>query len=133
MTTPNSAETAMEQYHEALVNRDLDQLAQIIDSEAVYLFSNEAHMIGRKEVMAGIEGNFNAIRDETYKTSKLRWLVRTQKAAVCVYEYHWTGIINEQQMSGGGRGTNVFRLKDGAWRIVHEHLSKGSLTTGEEP
>ena len=127
MTDAPSVEAAMDEYHNALVGRDLQKLKQLIDATAIYLFSNEAHMIGRDAVLAGIESNFNAIRDETYETSGIRWIARSPDVAVCVYEYHWSGVINGQSMSGGGRGTNVFRFKDGAWQVVHEHLSRGAL------
>ena len=118
----------MSAYHQALVDRDLESLREIVDDEAIYLFSNGKCMIGRTEVLAGIKANFNAIEDESYEINDIRWLVQQANAAICVYAYRWSGKIQGEMMSGGGRGTNVFHKGvDGCWKVVHEHLSQGSL------
>ncbi|WP_199549740.1 nuclear transport factor 2 family protein [Streptomyces sp. N35] len=47
----------------------------------------------------------------------------TTEVAVCRYRFAWTGVIEGQQRSGQGRGTNVIVRRDGEWMMLHEHLS----------
>ncbi len=58
-----------------------------------------------------------AVRDH------LRWLVRNEHAAVCVYTYHWRGLIDDVARAGTGRGTSVLRRDATGWVVAHEHLS----------
>ncbi len=51
-------------------------------------------------------------------------------AALCVYEFDWSGEISGKPASGSGRGTTEMRCDDGAWRIIHKHLSRGRLNSG---
>lgn len=124
---------AMRSYQQALLARNLDQTMALIADDAVYLFSNETSHIGKAAIERAIDFNFQTIRNETYEVRGLHWLVNGEAMAACVYQFHWTGEINGQEMSGNGRGTNVLRREDdGSWKIVHEHLSKGKLGTTQE-
>ena len=102
-------------------------MLSFVADDAVYLFSNESCHVGKDAVRGAIARNFDAIKNETYGTSKLRWLVRTDELAVGVYEYAWSGDIHGERMSGGGRGTTVLRRRGDRWEILHEHLSRGGL------
>jgi ketosteroid isomerase-like protein len=117
----------MRAYETVLNAHDLDGTLALIADDAVFLFSNETSHVGKAAVAVAIGANFDAIKLETYRVSGLRWLAESDDVAVCIYQYHWAGEIGGQAMIGGGRGTNVLRRDDGAWRIVHEHLSRGGL------
>ena len=71
--------------------------------------------------------NFAAIADETYRIRDVRWLLRTDDAAMCVYVFNWSGVIDGKPSAGNGRGTSVLRRSDDSWLVVHELLSKGGL------
>lgn len=106
----------------------LDDLLQLIADDAIYLFSNESCHVGKAAIRAAIAHNFYAIEDGTYAIRKLRWLVESADTASCVYEYHWTGKIDGNALSGHGRGTNVFKRDGDQWLVIHEHLSRGTLS-----
>lgn len=120
-------EDALEAYVRASNDHDLAGTVRWIADDAVYLFSNESCHLGKSAVRTAIEKNFATIRDGSYGIEDVRWLVREPQAAVCVYAYRWSGHIGGEQMSGRGRGTTVLRRENGEWRVVHEHLSRGSL------
>ncbi|WP_338704058.1 nuclear transport factor 2 family protein (plasmid) [Streptomyces sp. Q6] len=58
-----------------------------------------------------------------YKVQDLEWPVLTPEVAVCRYRFAWSGVVEGQQRSGQGRGTNVIVRRDGEWMMLHEHLS----------
>ena len=53
----------------------------------------------------------------------VRWIATDDVVAVCWYRFTWSGLVDGQPRSGGGRGTNVLTRRDGSWQMVHEHLS----------
>jgi ketosteroid isomerase-like protein len=120
-------EDTLAAYTAAALAHDLDAVLSFVAGDAVYLFSNETCHAGKPAVRAAIARNFEAIRNETYGIRKLRWLARTEDLAVGVYEYEWSGEIDGEKTSGGGRGTTVLRRRGDGWEIVHEHLSRGAL------
>lgn len=120
-------EQTLKAYLLAANSHDLTGMLEHISDEAIYLFSNESHHIGKNAVKEAIEQNFKTIQNESYSINNLQWLVSSAEFTVCVYEFHWTGEIQGQKVSGSGRGTSVMRLEKDSWKIVHEHLSKGSL------
>ena len=121
-------ESTMQAYQQALSSHDLQQAMAFVADDAIYLFSNQTRHIYRKAIQAAMELNFQMIRNESYQVHGLRWLASSDDLAACIYEFRWTGEIKGQNASGSGRGTNVLRREEnGAWKIVHEHLSKGSL------
>ena len=42
--------------------------------------------------------------------------------AVYLFEFHWSGIINEKPASGLGRGTSVLIKEADRWLLLVEHL-----------
>jgi hypothetical protein len=67
-----------------------------------------------------------------YTTLNSIWVAQSDTAAAVIYSFSWSGIADGKNVSGGGRGTRVFRRDrdegsfDGPrWRIAHEHLSAG--------
>lgn len=123
MPEPSTAPTAfVRAYEQATNSHDLAQVAPLIAAEAVYWFSDGSHR-GRDAVLAAIADTFDTIRDETYQIADLEWVAISDNHAVCRYRFTWTGTINGQLSSGSGRGTNVLINDDGAWQMLHEHLS----------
>lgn len=117
----------MREYEQAANRHDLQATLDLIDEDAVYLFSDGSAHIGKQAVERGIRRNFDAIQEEIYRIDNLTWLVRGEEIAACVYDFAWSGMINGQAASGVGRGTSLLKCSGGGWKVVHEHLSKGRL------
>ncbi|UXN75171.1 nuclear transport factor 2 family protein [Devosia sp. A8/3-2] len=114
--------------YEAATNaHDLAGTLELIAADAAYLFSDRTTHIGKAAISDALAANFDSIRNETYAIAGLRWLAVSDDIAVCVYEFGWSGEINGEAASGGGRGTSVLRRSDERWLVVHEHLSAGAL------
>lgn len=113
----------IEGYEQANNSHVWANVAPYIAPDATYWFTDGSYT-GLDEIRKAIEATFEAIQDEIYKISDVKWPVMTDEAAVCTYRFSWRGIVDGQPSSGTGRGTNVLKNRDGSWRIVHEHLSK---------
>ncbi|HEY1708830.1 MAG TPA: nuclear transport factor 2 family protein [Rhizomicrobium sp.] len=114
--------------------KDLAGTMELIADDAVYFWSNGSAMRGKAAIAAAMQANFDSIRNDTYETLDVTWLVQTDEVAVCVFRFRWTGEINGMQTSGKGRGASVLKRVDGAWRTVHENLSQGAgVRTTAEP
>ena len=123
--SPLSPVEAMAEYQRRSRSRDLAGLLELVDEAAIFWFSTETAHVGKPAVEAAIRANFEAIQDDTYEPYDLEWLVETEDAAVCVYGFRWTGVVDGRAASGSGRGTSVLARRNGRWLIVHEHLSRG--------
>jgi ketosteroid isomerase-like protein len=117
----------MLEYESAGNRRDLDALLAFIADEAIFLFSNQSAHVGKNAIRKAIQSNFETIKAEKYRISGLTWLATSEDLAVCVYEFDWSGEIDGAAVSGSGRGTSVIVRVEDAWRVVHEHLSRGRL------
>jgi uncharacterized protein (TIGR02246 family) len=122
-----SPDDFMKSYEAATAAHDLSATLELIADDAVYLFSNESSHTGKDAIREVLETNFAAIEAEEYRIEGLRWLAQSQEVAVGVYTYHWAGRIRGEAASGSGRGTCALRKVEGHWKVVHEHLSRGSL------
>jgi len=109
-------------YEQATNSHDVTRLAPLIAPDAVYWFSDGSHR-GRDAVLAAIADTFSTIRDEIYQINDLEWIAADSNHAVCRYRFAWTGTVDGQPRSGNGRGTSVLVNTDGAWQMLHEHLS----------
>jgi ketosteroid isomerase-like protein len=114
--------TFIRAYEKATNSHDITQLAPLIAPGAVYWFSDGSHR-GRDAVLAAIGETFATIRDEIYQIDDLEWIAAAPNHAVCRYRFAWTGTVDGQPRPGNGRGTNVLVNNDGAWQMLHEHLS----------
>lgn len=112
-------------YEAATASHDLDATLELIDEHAVYWFSDGATYHGKAAIGAAIRSNFEAIKEEEYRISDVKWLAESEDVAACVYSFSWSGKVGGKQTSGSGRGTTVIHKMDGEWRVVHEHLSRG--------
>ena len=109
-------------YEQANNGHDIGRVASLIARDATYWFTDGSYR-GVGEITAAIERTFSVIRDEVYEIRDLEWMVVTSGYAVCRYRFSWAGVIDGRPRSGRGRGTNVIVQRDGAWQMLHEHLS----------
>ncbi|MFF7195494.1 YybH family protein [Streptomyces sp. NPDC008079] len=123
MSHPAAELTAfMARYEQANNSHDIARVVPLIVPDAVYWFSDGSYR-GLEEIAGAVERTFEAIRDEVYAIRDLEWVVLGADHAVCRYRFCWTGVVDGQPRSGEGRGTNVIVKRDGAWKMLHEHLS----------
>lgn len=103
--------------------KDFDEVARHLDSAAVYWFTDGSFR-GLVAIREAFERTWRTIQDEAYTLSDIRWVIRTDTAAVCVYNFRSQGTVDGRPFDARGRGTNVLHLCEGAWKVVHEHLSR---------
>jgi ketosteroid isomerase-like protein len=80
---------------------------------------------GKAAFTAAITTNWKQLDRYDYKTVDAIWLAQSDTAAAVIYTFSWSGLAGGKELSGGGRGTRVFRREADGWRIAHEHLSNG--------
>ncbi len=85
-------------------------------------FSSGTVHRGLPAVRKAFEANFAAISCEKYKVSNVHWIHKGTETATYLFDFDWTGIIDGETASGGGRGTSVLVLKDQKWQLLTEHL-----------
>jgi ketosteroid isomerase-like protein len=111
------------QYEQATNRHDFDQLVPLIADDATYWFTDGSYH-GIDAIRAAIQRTFAAILDETYEIKDLEWVAITDDLAACRYRFSWKGVVEGKPASGQGRGTNVLTKRNGAWKMLHEHLSR---------
>ena len=112
----------MREYAVQTNTHDFDRVAPLIAGDAIYFFS-EGTYASADDLRAAFEHTWATIRDEDYRIEDLHWLACDERIAVCVYRFHWRGVVHGQPREGLGRGTSVLARSDAGWRVVHEHLS----------
>lgn len=115
-------EQFLKEYEARTNNHHFDNVAELIDENAIYWFSSGSFE-GIKSIRNAFESTWEKIQNEAYSISDLNWLVTGERHAVCIYTYHWKGMIDGVEREGRGRGTNVVVKKENKWVIIHEHLS----------
>ncbi|MDT5028795.1 MAG: hypothetical protein QOE61_5221 [Micromonosporaceae bacterium] len=113
----------MYRYEQATNRHDFDQLVPLIADDATYWFTEGSYR-GVDAIRTAIEHTFATILDEVYEVQDLEWVAVTDDLAVCRYHFSWKGVVEGEPASGQGRGTNVVTKRNGAWRMLHEHLSQ---------
>lgn len=109
--------------YEAKTNsHDLALLRPLIADDAVYWFT-DGSFTGINMIEDAIVTTFEKIQNETYSIQDVEWILIKDDVAVCRYRFEWQGIVDGEQRSGNGRGTNVMVKRDGKWLMLHEHLS----------
>lgn len=115
-------EDAMKHYQDRINLHDFGELLPVIAEDAVFWFSDGAH-VGIVAARRAFEEAWRAVENEDYQLEDLRWLAVGDSVASCIYNFHWKGMAAGEPVWGGGRGTTVLRREADGWKIVHEHLS----------
>lgn len=116
-------EKALADYIAATNTHDFSNIKELLDENAVYWFSNKT-CESLEEIRQYFEIAWDTINEEVYQATDVRWLVREENSATCIYTYRYEGYYNEEFVQGSGRATNVFiKNEDGSWKLIHEHLS----------
>ena len=114
-------EEFIEKYEAALAAQDWNQISPLIHDNCVATFSEGTYK-GKLQIESAFRKTFDLIKDEAYKLSSIHWAMKTESIAVFTYNFNWSGIINGESASGGGRGTSTIINNDGKWQLIAEHL-----------
>ena len=109
-------------YGQALGTQSWTNVEPLIHEDACVTFSNGTVHKGKSQVKIAFEKNFSLIKDEAYSMSNLHWVMKGPETAVYLFDFQWSGVINDKPASGMGRGTSVLIRKDGRWKLIAEHL-----------
>jgi len=109
-------------YEKATNSHDFTQVRPLIAEDALYYFSDET-LTGIIEIENAFKRTWSNIQAEIYTITDTHWLVSTNDTAICVYGFHWSGLVNGTSKAGHGRGTNILQNQGGVWKMIHEHLS----------
>lgn len=109
-------------YEAALATQDWQAVAPLMHGDACVTFSSGAVHKGLDAVKKAFESNFAAISCEKYKVSNLHWVSQNSTQAIYLFDFDWSGILNGEPASGGGRGTSVLVNETGTWQLITEHL-----------
>jgi len=122
MNRSTSPEDFIQAYEQALGTQDWRQVESLVHGDVCVTFSNGEVYKGRDKVGRAFTQNFTLIKDEDYSISNLHWVHNDGNVAVYLFDFHWTGIINDKQAGGSGRGTSVLIKEHGEWKLLVEHL-----------
>ena len=109
-------------YEQALATQDWANADPLVHENACVTFSNGTVHKGKPAVRKAFEGNFSIIEDEKYSISNVHWVSKGSETAVYLFEFNWSGRINDQPASGSGRGTSVLIKVGDKWQLLVEHL-----------
>ncbi|MFC1998009.1 YybH family protein [Chloroflexota bacterium] len=115
-------EKFLRDYESALATQDWGSVSPLIHEDASVTFSNGQVLRGKEAIQGAFEINFRLIQDEQYAISDIHWVKKTAEFAVCLYAFHWSGLINGETASGSGRGTSVLVREGERWFLLTEHL-----------
>lgn len=117
-------EAFIKAYEAALASQDWKMVAPLMASNVCVTFSNGTVHRGKDKVQKAFENNFSKIKSEQYTMSNITWLKKGPTLGVYLFEFNWTGIVNEKLVSGTGIGTSVILKEGDNWKLLTEHLGK---------
>lgn len=109
-------------YEQALASQDWRKVDPLVHENACVTFSNGTVHKGKSEVKSAFKKNFLLIKDEEYSISNVHWVMKDSETAVYLFDFSWSGMINDRQASGSGRGTSVLTKEGDQWQLLVEHL-----------
>jgi len=125
MSGATSPKDCMAAFVAALIRRDIEAALALLTDDVAFFYSNGSSLWGKQAFAAATTASWRRVERHTYTTDEAVWLAESGSAAAVVYAFSWSGVVAEEDVVGGGRGTRVFRREPGGWRIAHEHLSAG--------
>ncbi len=120
----DTPEAVFERYKVEINSHDFDRLARdVIAEDAIFIFTDAEHR-GIAEVRAAFHRTWSVIPDEVYTMSDAEWLAKDRDSALVAFRYGYRGTTKDgTPLSGGGRGTNLYKKTPEGWRLAYEHLS----------
>lgn len=112
------------EYEKALSTQDWINVEPLFHNNVCVTFSNGSVHIGKSKVKVAFENNFSLIENENYSIQNIKWILKTESTAVFLFDFVWSGIINDTHTEGNGIGTSVLINQNGKWTLLTENLSK---------
>ena len=114
----------LEKYMNLTNSHDFQKMSQFLHDDCVINF-NGMQWQGVDSLERYYVDAWNLLKDEKYWATDVLWIQAEEMTKVCLYQYHFEGHTDEGKLiSGTGKATNVFVKEAGAWKLIHEHLSK---------
>jgi ketosteroid isomerase-like protein len=120
-----SPQACMDAFTAALIGRDITTALDLLTDDVAFFYSNGSALWSKEQFAATMTANWKLVDRYQYKTLDSIWCAQSDSAAAVIYAFSWSGVASGKEVSGGGRGTRVFRKEGAGWRIAHEHLSAG--------
>ncbi len=117
-----SPQDFLKKYEIELNTQRFENVSPLLSEECTFWFTSGTY-VGIQAAKDSFEKTWQLIKNEVYTIRDIKWISESDKSAVCIYTYHWKGIINGNECEGIGRGTSCLRVENGSWKIIHEHLS----------
>ncbi|MEQ5841894.1 nuclear transport factor 2 family protein [Paraburkholderia acidicola] len=114
-------ETLLTAYENALASHSWEVVAPLVHEDACFAFSDGTYF-GKAAIGSAVTANFDQIKDEHYAIKNVVWTYVSDRSAICIYDFAWSGLIAGKRGTGGGRGTTVVVREGERWLIIHEHL-----------
>jgi ketosteroid isomerase-like protein len=108
----------------------MDSALALLTDDVVLFYSNGQALRGKDAFRSTMAANWKLIENYNYRTLDSIWLAQSDNVAAVIYTFSWAGVAGGKEVSGGGRGTRIFRRDTAGWRIAHEHLSSGQWKAG---
>jgi len=124
-------EEFLKSYESALATQDWGSVSPLIHENACVTFSSGHVFRGKAAVQGAFEKNFTLIKDEHYAISDTYWVKKSAGFAVCLYTFHWSGLIKGEIARGSGTGTSVLVMEGGKWFLLAEHLGPNSSSNAD--
>src|SRR5215831_19208540 len=121
-----SPDECMTMFIAAMIARDMDAALALLTDDVAFFYSNGSALWGKEAFATTMTANWKLIDNYRYATLDAVWIARAESVAAVIYTFAWSGLAGGKEVTGGGRGTRVFRSDGGGWRIAHEHLSAGA-------
>ncbi len=119
-------EEFIKSYESALKSQKWENVEPLFSDQVSVTFSNGIVHRGKEEVRKAFQNNFQKIKNEDYRMDQINWLIKEKFYAVYLFTFLWSGLVNGEQVSGGGIGTSVIIDQGNGWKLLTEHLSKKS-------
>ena len=121
----SSPQACMKAFVDALVGREMDTALALMTDDVALFYSNGRALWGKAAFAEAMAANWRLVERYSYSTLEAIWPAQSDAAAAVIYAFAWSGVSGGREVSGGGRGTRVFRREPDGWRLAHEHLSAG--------
>jgi ketosteroid isomerase-like protein len=116
----------LEDFEQLAEREDFGLIREMIDEHAFFRF-NDGDFVGRPAIQAAFERTWRGdptVKKARFYLSDITVLTVDARTATATYTYNWEGSQGDRAFAVSGRGTRVLVRDDGAFRIVHEHLSR---------
>jgi len=113
-------------FERAAEREDFGLIREMVDEHAYFRF-NDGDFKGRPAIQAAFEKTWRGdptVRKARFYLTDIVVLTVDENTATATYTYNWEGAQGERAFVIRGRGTRVLVRHEGAFRIVHEHLSR---------